>query len=355
MKAVRLAVVDDSAFIRKALSRVFENEPAVTIVGSAASGEELVSNIASWNPDIVTLDLSMPGMGGLATLDAILAWKPIPVVILSTHSSRDAPLTIEALHRGAVDFIDKQEISLVDFSALRAILLEKIRQFVGEEPSPPPAPAEPPQPLPESPRSEEELPGDFSAVVIGASTGGPPAIQRLLEDLGPPPVPIAIVQHMPLGFTRAFAERLNAHLPMSVREAADGEPLSSGTVVIAPSGKHLRLRLEGERLQSALAKTPEDVPHRPSIDVLFESAASVLGRRTLAVLLTGMGRDGADGMARLHAAGAFTIAQDEASSIVYGMPRAAWDLGAVLERLPIDEIGRRLASLLAIGRPRGPG
>jgi two-component system chemotaxis response regulator CheB len=353
LKRIRLAIVDDSSFIRKALSRLLAGEPRLQIVGTAASGEELLSNLELWKPDVVTLDLSMPGIGGLATLERILQWRRIPVIILSTHSSKDAPMTIEALHSGAVDFIDKQQYSLVDFQALRDVLLERIQSVVSGTPHGAARTETAPSPAADhgQPKDDMEVfPAGFDIVVIGASTGGPPAIQEILEDIGaPPPIPIMIVQHMPLGFTRAFADRLNAHLHMPVREAVHTEVSVPGTVYIAPSGAHVRLRVANGRISSVMTRYPENVQHRPSVDVLFESAVP-LGGRVLAVLLTGMGKDGAEGLGQLRQAGALTIAQDEASSIVYGMPKAAVNLGAVQESVALSAMGDRIARLLGMRR-----
>lgn len=352
MSRVRLAVADDSAFVRKAIQRVMEQESRVLLVGTAASGEELLQNLPLWKPDVVTLDLSMPGMGGLNALERIMAEHPLPVIILSTHSSKDAPLTIEALHRGAVDFIDKQQYSLVDFDALRAVLVERILQAASARPAAKTAPVPAPD-VRQGVPSMQAVPvlasvmGEFQILLIGASTGGPPALQQLLEDLGPVlPLPAVVVQHMPSGFTKAFADRLNAHLPFPVREAAHGDLLMPGNVYIAPAGHHLKIQREGERKYLILANYPESHPHKPSVDALFESAAPVYGRRALAVLLTGMGRDGAEGMVHLVRAGAYTLAQDENTCIVYGMPRAAVLAGAVREELPLGRIGSRLLQLM---------
>jgi two-component system chemotaxis response regulator CheB len=194
--------------------------------------------------------------------------------------------------------------------------------------------------------------------VIGASTGGPPAIERILRDLGSRlPVPVAVVQHMPAGFTRAFAERLNAHMPLHVREAMHEEALLPGTVYIAPGGYHLRVARDRGQLRADLSLDPEGSMHRPSVDVLFASAAEVVGPRVVAALLTGMGQDGAEGMVGLIRLGVHTIAQDEASCVVYGMPRAALAAGGVTETLPLPRIGGRLRELLLRSEPAsgGPG
>ena len=319
------------------------------VVGSAGSGEELLTYLGRWQPDVVTLDLDMPGMGGLATLDRLMVLRPTPVIILSTHSGKGAPLTIEALHRGAVDFIDKQRYSLVDFEALRNVLLEKIFQVTGTAPSEADedgidADDQIPEPDPES----VVIPGAYDLIVIGASTGGPPTIQRILQDLGESvTVPIVVVQHMPVGFTQAFAERLNAYLPLQVREASSEERLMPDTVYMAAAGIHLRIRRYDAELCTELDPDPPDVPHIPSINVLFESSARAVGRRAIGVLLTGMGRDGAEGLAALKAQGAYTIVQNRESCIVFGMPRAALALNAVTEVAPPETIGPRLLELVS--------
>ena len=350
MSRIRVVVVDDSAFVRKALTRLLADHPVIHVVGVAASGEELLTHFEDWKPDVITLDLSMPGMGGLRTLDRIMAIRPTPVIILSTHSGEGAPKTIEALHRGAMDFIDKQQYSLVDFQALRGVLVEKLIEVTGRT-----ADGLETDLVEDGPEKDGlgSMAGDpaYSALLIGASTGGPPAIQTLLEDLGPRiDVPILVVQHMPPGFTKAFANRLNTHLPFHVREAEDGEPLLPQAVYIAPAGRHLVIDRHGDQLHVLMSHYPDDVPHRPAANELFRSGARIFGSRAIAVLLTGMGRDGADGMSSLFDAGAHTIAQDEESCVVFGMPRAAIALSAAREVLPLGRIGDRLRELLTSRR-----
>lgn len=350
MSAVRLAVVDDSTFVRKAIERMMVTESGIEVVGTASSGEELLANLERWAPDVITLDLSMPGIGGLMTLDRVMAVRPTPIIILSTHAGRGAPQTIEALHRGAADFIDKQQYSLLDFHALREVLAERILAVTGAAaPAAPrrePRTASPPPPTVPVPTST--LPETMEALLIGASTGGPPAIEQVLKDLGSSwQIPVLVVQHMPAGFTRAFAERLNSHLSLEVHEAEDGAPLGSNSVVIGPAGLHLRLARQRGRLVVRLGERPEAVAHRPSVDVLFESALGAVGGRVAAVLLTGMGRDGATAMRELAKAGAFTVAQDQRTSVVYGMPGAAVALQAVREVLPLERIGPRLQEVAA--------
>ncbi len=343
MRAIRVAVVDDSSFLRKAVVKILARDPRMEVVGTAATGEALLAELDNWRPDVVTLDLSMPGMGGLRTLDQIMRRRPIPVIVLSAVTREGAPITIEALHRGAVDFIDKQRYSLVDFQALGEVLIEKIVEVTAAGPRarqavPPPAPLAAPAVV-----------SNYELMVIGASTGGPPAVQRVLRDLGERvPVPVVVVQHMPIGFTRAFAERLNNLLPLSVREVSDEERLLPGSAYIAPAGLHLVIDRDAQGLFARLSPRPEDSRHRPSVDGLFASAASRVGARTVAILLTGMGTDGARGMARLAAAGAFTLAQDRETSVIYGMPRAAVELNAARESLPLDSIGGRVRQILGL-------
>jgi|WetSurSiteA1Bulk_404760.scaffolds.fasta_scaffold01434_8 two-component system, chemotaxis family, protein-glutamate methylesterase/glutaminase len=350
MSMIKLAVVDDSSFVRKAIERIMSEEQRIKIVGMAASGEELINNLDRWSPDVITLDLSMPGMGGLLTLDKIMAQRPTPVIILSTHSAKDAPLTIESLHRGAVDFIDKQQYSLVDFDSLRTVLIEKILQ-VTSCCSLPVHKTDTSKDQCVYSRDESSDDGEkrpsIEAVLIGASTGGPPVIQEILENIKVSlRVPIAVVQHMPEGFTRAFAERLNSHLEIPVLEARHGELFLPGAVYIAPAGSHLTLKKKNGYVFTSVSPYPDSLPHRPSVDVLFKSAVPVYAEQTLAILCTGMGRDGADGMVQLAKAGAYTIAQDEYSCVVYGMPKAAVELGAVNEILNVHRIGERILSLV---------
>ena len=337
--------------------RMLDDEPLIEVVGSAGSGEELLTHLDAWRPDVITLDLDMPGMGGLAALDRVMVRRPTPVIILSTHSGKGAPLTIEALHRGATDFIDKQQYSLVDFEALRAVLIEKIFQVTDRRP-----PAAEPEiegehddsPLEPILPVEAAQPSAYDLIVIGASTGGPPTLQKILEDMGDSvSVPIVVVQHMPVGFTYAFAERLNAYLPLQVSEAHSMEHLLPDTVYIAPAGSHLKISRHHGKLIAETSAYPKGMVHVPSVDVLFDSAAKVAGRRVVGAILTGMGRDGARGMAALKYRGAYTLCQDEASCIVFGMPRAALGLGAVTEVATPEKMGRRIQQLLRSGPSPG--
>jgi two-component system chemotaxis response regulator CheB len=344
MDPLRVAVVDDARFVRDALVRVLSADPRLVVVGVAATGEELLHNLDAWRPEAVTLDLEMPGQGGLATLEALMARRPIPVVILSTRSGEGAPATLEALSRGAADFVDKEAISLVDFRAMREVLVGRLMHVAGRPgsgPSPVPAPPVSYAPAVPARRAAAEV----EIVAIGASTGGPRAIETVLKDFGRPRAAVAIVQHMPEGFTAAFAERLGRTVGFPVAEARDREMLPAGEARVAPAGRHLAVERVGDSYVTRLTSAPDAVAHRPSVDVLMRSVARAAGAKAVGVLLTGMGSDGAAGMGELAAAGAHTIAQDERSSVVWGMPRAAIVVGAAREVLDLAAVGGRLRQL----------
>jgi chemotaxis response regulator CheB len=244
--SVRLAIVDDAHFVRAGLTRLLVGHERIEVVGAAQTGEELLDNFDKWNPDVITLDLNMPGIGGLGTLDRLRDYRAVPVIILSTHSGEGAPLTIEALGRGAVDFIDKEAYSLVDFGSLRSVLVDKILHVVDGS-AEPEAPVDATGHTDPMTRTRTET-GPYEMMAIGASTGGPRAIELLLSSLGAGfAVPIVIAQHMPAGFTKAFAERLDRSLPLRVREAVHGDLLEPGTVLIAPGGYQLHVIPSGKR------------------------------------------------------------------------------------------------------------
>jgi two-component system, chemotaxis family, protein-glutamate methylesterase/glutaminase len=331
----RIFVVDDSAFIRKALARVLQAEPSLQLVGEAASGEEAMAKIPEANPDLVTLDVEMPGMDGQQVLRALRRWKPtLKVVMLSAYTREGAEATIEALAAGAVDFIDKTSFNVMDFDTLRREVIEKLKILgLGDS-------------KPAAPKGVGQAAGNGAAkliaaarcelCVIGASTGGPIALHQILERIPAGfPMPIAIVQHMPAGFTGPFAERLSRLSRLQVSEAVEGDRLRSGRVLVAPAGRHLRIT---SRLTVALEPEPADAKHIPSVDVTMTSADRARPGRVLGILLTGMGQDGAEGMATIRASGGFTIGESEATCVVYGMPRAAEMRGAVECMLPLPEI-----------------
>ena len=352
---IRVFVVDDSTFARRATTKVLAADPAVRIVGEAASGAEALARIPEAEPDVVTLDLDMPGMNGLVVLRSLLARDPrLRVVMLSAHTQEGAEATLEALAAGAADFIDKSRYGLMDLEGFGRELRERVHALAagrgasgrraGGQAGSSNASAPPNGSRASGPSVRPPVrPPALDLCVLGASTGGPAAIQTVLEQLPADfPVPLAIVQHMPPGFTRPFAVRLNAHCRLKVSEAEDGERLGAGQVVIAPAGRHLTF---APNLGLVLSPEPADARHIPSVNVMMLSAARVRPGRVLGVLLTGMGDDGADGMAAIRSGGGMTVAESEESCVVYGMPRAAAERGGVDRLLPIGALAEWLAAL----------
>jgi two-component system chemotaxis response regulator CheB len=346
---IRVFVVDDSAFARRATTRVLSADPEVQIVGEAASGADALARIPEAQPDVVTLDLDMPGMNGLVVLRALLARNPaLRVVMLSAHTREGAEATLEALAAGALDFIDKSRYGLMDLEGFGRELRERVTALAGGRADGSRAPASragtgragpPAGPAVRAP----VRPLALDLCVLGASTGGPAAIQTVLEQLPVDfPVPIAIVQHMPPGFTRPFAIRLDAHCRLRVSEAEQGEQLGTGRVVIAPAGRHLTFTPD---LGLVLSAEPAEARHIPSVNVMMLAAARVRPGRVLGVLLTGMGDDGAEGMVAIRAGGGVTVAESEESCVVYGMPRAAAERGGVDRLLPIAALAEWLGGL----------
>jgi two-component system, chemotaxis family, protein-glutamate methylesterase/glutaminase len=346
---IRVFVVDDSTFVRKAIVKVLHRDPDLRVVGEAASGAEALRTIASANPDVVTLDLAMPGLDGLQALRGLLAWRSdLPVLMLSAHTHEGAAATIEALAIGAVDFVDKSAFSVLDLDSLGRQLVERIKLW-GPRPATTRTARASRVPAPDAPDAPASL-SQCDLCVIGTSTGGPPALQYIFERLPAAfPMPVAIVQHMPLGFTKPFADRLNTMCRLTVREARNGDSLVPGRVLVAPAGQHLVVA--GDRTVS-LQSEPSGTAHTPSVDVLMRSAARAWPGRVLGILLTGMGDDGAVGMAAIRAAGGVTLGESETSCVVYGMPRAAQRLGAVEHERPLTEITSWLASVESAGLSR---
>jgi two-component system, chemotaxis family, protein-glutamate methylesterase/glutaminase len=331
----RIFVVDDSAFIRKAIARVLQAEPSLELVGEAANGEEAMAKIPEANPDLVTLDVEMPGMDGQQVLRALLRWKPtLKVVMLSAYTREGAEATIEALAAGAVDFIDKTSFNVMDFDTLRREVIEKLKILgLGDSKT---VASKGVGPAAGNGAAKLAAAARCELCVIGASTGGPIALHQILERIPAGfPMPIAIVQHMPAGFTGPFAERLSRLSRLQVSEAVEGDRLRSGRVLVAPAGRHLRIT---RSLTVALEPEPADAKHIPSVDVTMNSADRARPGRVLGILLTGMGQDGAEGMATIRASGGFTIGESELTCVVYGMPRAAEMRGAVECMLPLPEI-----------------
>jgi two-component system, chemotaxis family, protein-glutamate methylesterase/glutaminase len=341
---IRVFLVDDSAFVRRALSRVLALEPGFRVVGEAASGTEALARIPAAEPDLVTLDVAMPGMDGLQVLPALLRWKPsLKVLMLSALTQEGAVATVAALEAGAVDFIDKTRFNVMDLEYLRREVVDRLKAL---------APARRDiSPMPEVARAAGPSAHDLARCdlcVIGASTGGPAAVQRILQTLPARfPMPVVVVQHMPVGFTRPFAERLASLSRVRVAEAEDGVRLVPGMALIARAGQHLRI---SPTLAVTLTPEPSDAKHIPSVDVTMRTAARSRPGKVLGILLTGMGEDGAEGMATIRAGGGVTIAESEASCVVYGMPRAAVQRGGAGWVLSLSEIAGLLEGLVQSGQ-----
>jgi two-component system chemotaxis response regulator CheB len=358
MEPTKVLIVDDSPFMRKALERMLQ-APDIVVVGSARDGLDALEKIPLLNPDIVTLAIEMPRLDGLGCLKRIMAEMPRAVLMVSSLTQEGAQVTLEALAAGAVDFIGK-ESSLASASILQIQqdLQEKVRKLARSprfRSSRPALPAPSPllgQPRPSLiPHAAIPLPPQAVARVgaiggpmaellaIGCSTGGPKALQDLLPALPRTlPVPCLVVQHMPASFTGAFAERLNSICQVEVKEAQHGEVARPGVVYIAPGGQHLLYHQRGLGGTLELSAEPSTSLHRPSVDIMFQSIADSCNRQVLAMILTGMGADGARGMAALKAKGAHTLAEAEESCVVYGMPRAAFERGCVDQVAPLGDM-----------------
>jgi two-component system chemotaxis response regulator CheB len=335
-RRIRVLIVDDSAVVRRVISDTLAADPELEVVGTAVDPYVAMDLIAERAPDVLTLDLEMPRMDGLTFLRLLMERRPLPVIVLSSLSPRGSDYALEALRLGAVDVLGKAGSYALGDAGDQ--LIAKVKAAAGARPRPnrslaPAAPRHPPvaaAPAAHDPRA---------LILLGASTGGTEALRTVLTHLPPGLPPIALVQHIPALFSRTFAERLNQLCPFPVHEASDGEPLEPGCAYLAPGNFHLLVHARAGRLVARVTDGPAVWHQRPSLDLLFQSAAEAgVGAHGVAGVLTGMGRDGAQGLGRLRAAGAVTFAQDEATSVVFGMPRAAWESGAAQTLQPLDRI-----------------
>ena len=370
----RILVVDDAVVVRRIVTSVLGDEPDLEVVGTAPNGRIALQKIEQLNPDLVTLDIEMPVMDGLETLKALRKSYPrLPVIMFSTLTERGAAVTMEALMHGANEYVTKPaNVGSVTeaMERIREELVPKIQALTGLAPrptrarhtsghAPQPAPAPQPRPgrsaaaqAPQRPgRGMPELP--VQAVVIGISTGGPNALAVLIpalpRDLG---VPVLIVQHMPPMFTRLLAERLDTTSPLSVREAGHDQSVDAGHVLLAPGGHHLEVHRKGTRVYTAVTDGPLENSCRPSADVLFRTAAKAYGGGLLGVIMTGMGADGRRGTEHVREVGGHVLAQDEATSVVWGMPGAAMQAGTVDAVLPLPELARAIAERVHRSTPQ---
>jgi two-component system chemotaxis response regulator CheB len=331
---IRVLVVDDSAMVRKLVTDALQKDPEIEVVGTAVDPYVARDKMAKLKPDVLTLDIEMPRMDGLTFLKILMDQRPMPVIIMSSLTQRGSQCALEALRLGAFDVLGKPG-GPFSFGDMGPQLIERIkatrgarlRRSMGTIVEPPPR------------RMPPRLGASRDIILLGASTGGTEALRTVLSRL-PAGLPgIAVVQHIPPVFSKTFADRLNDLCEIEVREAVDGDRLQPGLALVAPGNFHMMVQWVHDHYQVRVATGPAILHQRPAVDLLFKSAAdSGAGPHAVAGLLTGMGRDGAEGLLRLRERGAVTFAQDEATSVVYGMPRAAWENGAAQRQLPIERV-----------------
>jgi two-component system chemotaxis response regulator CheB len=343
----RVLIVDDSALIRQILTDLLARDPGIEVVGTASDPLIAREKIKRLNPDVLTLDVEMPRMDGLAFLENLMRLHPLPVVMVSTLTERGADTTLQALALGAVDFVAKPKLDVARglegyaeeiCAKVKAAGRSRVRALA---------------PAPQPKRTLESMPAPAAAsslkfrttdrlIAIGASAGGTEALRVVLEMMPADAPAIVITQHLPASFSSAFAERLDRHSAMSVREAGDGEAVLPGHVYIPAGGRHLRIIRDGARWRCRIDDSAPVNLHKPAVDVLFRSVAQNAGANAVGAILTGMGDDGARGLLEMKQAGARTLVQDEATSVVWGMPGAAFKLGAADEVVPLDQVAARL-------------
>jgi two-component system, chemotaxis family, protein-glutamate methylesterase/glutaminase len=337
MSKVRVLIVDDSSLIRSLFCQIFSNDPEIEVVGTASEPNEARNLIKQLNPDVITLDIEMPGMDGISFLEKIMTLRPMPVVMVSSLTQEGAEQTIICLELGALDFVPKNSSTSFD-PAFQELLISKVKSAAKAKV----------KPLPKwglfdlptqnvAPPVYNNLP--YEIIAIGSSTGGVEAVKSVIENLSGALPPIVITQHMQESFTASFADRLNKSCLLNVQESKNGMILEKGNVYISKGGKQVGVKRNSAN--SLVLSVSDDAPvtgHKPSVDYLFSSIAKEVGSASLAIILTGMGKDGALGMLELHKKGATTIGQDEASCVVYGMPKAAYLAGGVETQLPLEKI-----------------
>ncbi|WP_413738582.1 protein-glutamate methylesterase/protein-glutamine glutaminase [Sodalis sp. RH21] len=344
MSKIRVLCVDDSALMRQLMTEIINGFPDMEVVATAPDPLVARDLIKKLNPEVLTLDVEMPRMDGLDFLEKLMRLRPMPVVMVSSLTGRGSEITLRALELGAIDFVTKPQTGLRDgMLAYSESIAEKIRMASRAR-------------LPQrqnsgaAPTIRVPLLSSEKLIAIGASTGGTEAIRHVLEPLPPTSPALLITQHMPPGFTRSFAERLNKLCQITVKEAEDGERILPGHAYIAPGARHMELARSGANYQVRLHDGDPVNRHRPSVDVLFHSVAQYAGRNAVGVILTGMGNDGAAGLLAMRNAGAYTMAQDEASCVVFGMPREAIAMGGSNEIVPLHQMSQRMMTQISAGQ-----
>jgi two-component system chemotaxis response regulator CheB len=351
-RPIRVLIVDDSALVRQTLREILEADPEIEVIGTAPDPYLAAKKMNTGFPDVLTLDIEMPRMDGLTFLDRIMAQHPMPVVICSSLTEKNSELALKAIEHGAVEVINKPRLGVRQFFEEARIRISDVikaaakARIAGRKKPSPPLPSQ--RPVEPKLTADAIIPGikpgqavfetSDKVLVVGASTGGTEALRVFLESMPLDAPGIVVVQHMPEHFTTAFAQRLNGICNISVKEAADRDAVLKGHALIAPGNRHILLKRSGARYMVQVKDGPLVSRHRPSVDVLFRSAARYAGNNAIGVIMTGMGDDGARGMMEMHETGAYTIAQDEESCVVYGMPKEAVKLGGVDKILPLTQI-----------------
>jgi len=352
-KKIRVLIVDDSAVVRQTISEILSTDPQIEVMSTASDPYIAAERIRDEVPDVITLDVEMPRMDGITFLHKIMSQHPIPVVMCSSLTEKGSETALKALEYGAVEIIQKPRMGTKGFleesrvriiDAVKAASMARVHKITAQQ-SRPVAPKLTADVIMEKPKSRAMMQTTEKVVVVGASTGGTEALRVFLESLPADSPGIVIVQHMPEGFTRAFSQRLDGLCRISVKEAADNDTVVRGRALIAPGNHHLLLKRSGARYYVEVKDGPLVSRHRPSVDVLFRSAARYAGKNAVGVIMTGMGDDGAHGMLEMKEAGAVNIAQDEASCIVFGMPNEAIKLGGVDYVRPLEAISREVIKL----------
>ncbi|MBM6551744.1 protein-glutamate methylesterase/protein-glutamine glutaminase [Marinomonas ostreistagni] len=334
-KLIKVLIVDDSELIRRILQQIISEDPQLHVVATARDAFEAKEMVRELKPDVITLDVEMPKVDGLRFLEVLMKAQPTPVVMISTLTRANADVTLRALELGAVDYIPKptaDEQALLQHYA--STVIQKVKQAAKSR-------SFTPVPTAKKAANASELSSN-RVLAIGASTGGTEAIRSVLQQLPAQHFAVVMTQHMPAGFTTTYAARLDSTTDFKVIEAKGGELVQPGYAYLAPGDFHLRVVRKGNQLYTDVFEAEKVSGHRPSVDVLFESIAKEVGKHALATLLTGMGRDGAKGLKKIHDQGAYTVAQDEESCVVFGMPREAIELGAATKVAALDRIGATL-------------
>ncbi|MBH1650092.1 chemotaxis response regulator protein-glutamate methylesterase [Stenotrophomonas maltophilia] len=345
----RVLIVDDSAVVRQMLTEILSSDPAIDVVGTAADPLLAREKIKRLAPDVITLDVEMPRMDGLAFLENLMRLHPLPVGMISSLTERGADTTLQALALGAVDFVSKPKLDVArGLQGYADEIIAKVKMAARSRVRPRVRAAAPKLTLDAAPATRAASPQFRTTdrlIAIGSSAGGTEALRVVLEGMPADAPAVVMTQHLPASFSSAFAERLDRHSAMAVREASDGEAVLPGHAYLPPGGKHLRIIRDGARWRCRVDDGPAVNRHKPAVDVLFRSVAQSAGGNAIGAILPGMGDDGARGLLEMRQAGAPTLVQDEAPSVVWGMPGAAFKLGAAEEQVPLERIAERLLAL----------